>query len=168
MVKKLMLKLDKRGYLQIDLMFALLIFLLIIFVSFTFFKNYVESSQNNRVVTTLEADSKDICYLLTSTPGYPINWESNLTQLKSVGLKSITSNNLDPNKIANLTSANYLTILDTLNIIGYFKIDVIGLNTSTNYANLGSSGGYDSVFSKQTCYSNYNNEVVKVLVEVWQ
>lgn len=168
MVKKSMLKSDKKAYLQIDLMFAILIFLLIIFVVFTFFKNYTTSSQNKLLITNLEADSRDLCYLLINSPGEPSNWEINISTLNLMGLKSITSNSLSSSKINNLTSDNYLSILDKINSTGYIKINIVGLNTSTNYANFGSSGGYDSLSSKSVCYSNYNNEMVKVLVEVWK
>lgn len=158
---------NKLGYLQIDFAFVVLIFFLFFYFIYTEQDTMNNSFKNIGDINLLIADSKDICFLLTKTSGYPDNWETNISNLNFVGLKNISSNNLDINKISALTTENYFLILDSLNISSYIVIDIKGLSSQTDYLNLGNST-YTNLVSSYSCFSNYNNEQVKVNVEVWQ
>ncbi len=159
---------SKKGYLQIDLMVSMLIFFFIVFLVFNFFNIFSDSSDESLVIQNLASDSRDLCFLLSSSSGYPNNWETNISNLGFIGLKEVDSNFLDSSKLAVFNSTNYLTILDNLNLSGFFKIDIVGLNSQTSYLSLGSSGGTSSSFSKSICYSNYNSEIVQIITEVWK
>ena len=49
-------------------------------------------------------------------------------------------------------------------------IKISGLDTNNIYLNFGAFGNNlsDISYSEYICYSNYNSEIVKVYVEVWE
>jgi hypothetical protein len=149
-------------------MVSMLIFFFIVFLVFNFFQVFNEDSADSIVIQNLASDSRDLCFLLTSSPGYPANWQSNISNLEFVGLKKVSTYELDSSKLTSFNSTNYLIILDSLNLSGFFKVDIKGLSSNTNYLSLGSTGGIDSYFSKSNCYSKYNDELVEITVEVWK
>lgn len=168
MKRRLRLFLNKFGYLQIDFAFVVLIFF------FFFYFIYSEQSFTNEYFRTIDdvnllsSNARDICFLLTKSSGYPKNWENDLNNFDYIGLKNINTNFLDTNKLAVFTQTNYFDIVDSLNILGYVNINILGLQTGSNYLNFGNFSIKGDLLSSSTCFSNYNNEVVKVLVEVWR
>ena len=112
----------------------------------------------------------DLCNLIINSPGVPNNWESNITTIQSIGLRSINSMNLSSNKINNMINSNYLNIIKNLNKNYIYSINIVGLKTNTNYLNFGYSinNSNTKYFSDYNCYSNYNNEIVRITTEVWK
>lgn len=160
---------NKKGFLQIDFAFAILIFISVFFIFYQFYDSYNINSQKDLTSNILLSDSIDICNLLISTPGYPQNWEDNISSVVFIGMKNITSNTLSTQKVANFTSSNYIQLIDTLkfNDTKYVNIKIIGVNNNTNYLDFGNFPAVRD-FASYTCYSNYNGELVKIQVEVWK
>ena len=158
----------KKGFLQIDFAFALLIFFILFFLTYTFYNSYLENLSEDMKSKVFTADSQDICNMLISTPGYPGNWENDISSLVFIGMKNISANySLDSLKIAEFTSENYINITDKLYLEDEFvNIKIIGLETNTSYLNFGGELSSYS-FSLYSCYSNYNSEPVKVMVQIW-
>lgn len=158
----------KKGYLQIDFAFVALIFFILFFIIYAFYDSYNINLDNDLNNKEFNQNSKDICYLFISTSGNPQNWELEISNLKTIGLKNISSNSIDANKLAVLNSSNYFTIIDKLYLnSSYVNIKIVGLKTNSTYLNFGDQGKI-VVFQDYTCYSNYNGEEVKVTVEVWE
>lgn len=169
MNQKSQLHSNKNGFLQIDFAFAVLTFFILFFISYTIYNSYLENDYDGTKNKLYLSESKDICNLLISTPGYPLNWETNLSQVVFIGLKNSSSNSLNSSKIAVFTNSNYLNITDKLYLSDeYVNIKVTGIKTNTSYVDFGYNLASLNDFSSYTCYSNYNDEVVKVKVEVWK
>lgn len=159
----------KKGFLQIDFAFVALIFFLVFYFIYTFYGSYQENLNQDKSNTLFIADSKDICNMLILTPGYPSNWQANISSLVFIGMKNISGNySLDSSKINAFNSVNYLNITDKLYLENEFiTIKIIGLKTNTSYLDFGEESNVYQ-FSIYSCYSNFNNEPVKVTVEIWK
>jgi len=157
--------LNKKGYLQIDFAFALFIFVILFYFVHSYVVEY-ETFQNDVYnYNNLDSISNDLCNLLISNSGYPLNWESSIPSIKTIGLKEISSSNLDSNKINVLNNSIYYSILDSLGLNYYnLNIKIIGITSKTNYLNFGIWDDTKSISS--VCYTNYNSELVKVIVGV--
>ena len=160
---------EKKGFLQIDFAFVALIFFILFFMTYTFYNSYLENLSNDMENKVFTADSRDICNMLVSTPGYPENWETDISSVVFIGMKNVSANySLDSLKIAEFTSANYINITDKLHLEDEFvTIKIIGLETNTSYLNFGEELITMYQFSLYSCYSNYNSEPVKVMVQIW-
>lgn len=170
MNQKLELFSSKRGYLQIDIAFALLIFVTIFFFAYVYLSNYTDDYGVYEQIILTEVDSELICKLLINSPGKPTNWESNSNNAIFFGLKSINSNNLTSSKISSFQTVEYNLLREKMDFENNLGIKIIGLNSGTQYLNY---GGFTSdltgvISSNYVCYSNYNSEIVKVYVEVWK
>ena len=160
--------LNKKGYLQIDFIFAIFIFFVIFFMLFTTFSSQKESIKNTYDINRVKFLAKDFCYSLTSSMGYPSNWETNLSSLQYIGLLN-SSNLLDSSKLSTFTNgSNYFTILDELNVDIFLYAQIKGLESNTVYGTFGAQSGIDSVSSTYTCYGEYLGEPTKILVEAWK
>ena len=158
----------KKAYLQIDFAFAILIFSFFILATYSYYKSYEGAQLDALEFSKLESDARDICYLLSSTPGSPNNWEESFTATQFFGLKSATQRNLTLNKITVFNSSNYFGVIDTMGLEeNFIKITIEGLQTNTSYLNWGVSGAVDSYKGTNVCYANYNSEIVRIYVEVW-
>lgn len=159
---------EKKGFLQIDFAFVALIFFILFFMTYAFYNSYLENLSEDMTNKIFTADSRDICNMLISTPGFPPNWEANISTIVFIGMKNISENSsLDSLKLAEFTSANYINITDKLYLEDEFvNIKIIGLETNTSYLDFGEELSFYS-FSLYSCYSNYNNEPVKVMVQIW-
>ncbi len=164
-----MLKLDKNAYLQIDLIFAITIFFGI-FVSFFFmYSDYKSQLNTDLELNNLASISRDLCYLLVSTPGLPNSWEQNVPQIQVIGLKNLNSSDLNSSKVAEFVKdENYEMILDTINSSVFIYSKIIGLSTGTQYAEMGIESQISTLFYDYNCYANYQGEQVKIFLEVWK
>jgi len=162
------LKMTKNGFLQIDFAFVVLIFFLLFYLTYVFYDSYNQNLAEDLESKMMMADSIDICNLLVSTSGYPKNWENNLNTLSSLGLKNESSNYIDPNKLSKFNSTNYFTLIDKLNLNGsYVSLKLVGLKTNNTYLNFAEYTLFTNYYTYQ-CYSNYNNEEVKLEVIIWK
>lgn len=165
---KFKLNLDKRGYVQIDFSFAAFIFFTLFLVVFSFYDSQKNSIEDVITSTNLQADSRDICYLLISSPGIPNNWNDDLSSMSLPGMKSSTNNSLDPLKVSEFSLNNYFTIIDNFNTGDFMYLNIEGLRTNSTYLSFGVSGEGSALSSSYTCYGNYNSEIVRLLVEIWE
>lgn len=170
MNQKLELFSSKKGYLQIDVAFSLLVFVTIFFFAYIYTSNYIEDYTNYNHILLTQTDSELICKLLINSPGKPINWESNSNNAIFFGLKAINSNNLTSSKISSFQNIDYSQLKDKMYFENNLGIKITGLNSGTEYLNYGgfTSGLTGVISSNYVCYSNYNSEIVKVDVEVWR
>ena len=64
---------------------------------------------------------------------------------------------------------NYGTISDNMGLDFFFQIQITGLESNTNYLNFGISEEIAfTYYDKYICYSNYNGEIVEIIVGVWR
>lgn len=156
----------KKGYFQIDIMFVLLVFLILFYFVYDVYFYYL-SEQNDFFSDTEEVSlANSLCYYLVKTPGYPNDWETNVNTLNYIGIKNMDNNSIDIDKLGALDSSNYDLIRTKLGLDNFIFIKVVGIETNTNYNSFGSFPS-DSSGNMYTCYSNYNDEIVKVIVGVW-
>ena len=169
MHQKLILNLDKRGYLHLDFIFAAVLFFLVFIFVFLYTNSFTESQRDIIIQNELNADARDLCFMLVSSSGMPSNWYNNISTMKFLGLRNFSDNNsLSTNALSALNSSNYFSIVDRLNLSGYPYVNVIGIESGTTYTVFGSNKGVGSYVSYNTCYSYYNNEFIKIIVGVWK
>jgi hypothetical protein len=170
MIQKLKLAQDKRGYLQLDFLFASLIFFIFMFNIFYQIDSKYDEFDARFDDLEIKGYARDICYTLIQTPGYPSNWENQeVPNPQFLGLYNSTINGLDSDKISALKINLYKTILDKLELDAFLKIEIVGLESNTQYKEFGvSNSGSFSVNENYICYSNYNGEIVKVIVGLWK
>ena len=169
MKQKLMLKLNKSGYLQIDYAFALLIFLLFIYIISIKYNNYNNSVYDSTIQNQKIFMSRDICQLLISNSGLPMSWDGNISKFEMIGLKNNNNNNfLNSTKINYYNNlSNYQVISSSISKDYLIKINIIGLLSNITYLNFGGNIS-NNIFidTNYICYSNLNSEIVKIEVEV--
>ncbi len=166
---KLKFGLDKKkGYLQIDFAFAILIFILFIFFSYQYYVDFVNATENNFEVNRLNGLSRDLCSMFVLSSGKPSSWELDVSTLESVGFRESGSYNLSLAKVAAINNSFYYDVLDNMAIDDDVYLVVTGVESGTNYLSFGIAGDYGVLSSSYVCYSVYNNEIVKVYVEVWK
>lgn len=158
----------KKAYLQIDFTFAIAFFFIFFFIIFNIYTSQIRISDDNLISSQMQADAKDICFLLVESSGNPNDWELNISSLGFIGLKNFSSQSLDSNKLIQLNSTNYFQILDSLVIDSYLYLGIIGLDTDNTYLDFGTRAGNPNYQANYVCYSSYQGEVVKVYVEVWK
>ncbi len=159
----------KQAYIQIDLAFVLLIFIIFIFLIFNMYSNYRDGVYYEEEFFKADLISNQICYLLISNTGIPNHWEDNISNLNVLGLRNIDSNDISSNKLNAMNSENYLNLTKFFDDGYLYNIRIESLNGSNVYLNFGYFNN-DSIYnvdSLNSCYSNYNGEIVRVLVEVW-
>ena len=118
----------------------------------------------------LKGYAHDICFLLTRTQGYPTNWETgSVSDPDYVGLFNSSTKELQQEKISKLNPSLYKQILDNMGVNGFLRIEIVGLESLTTYKDFGAVNlDILSIYENYVCYSNYNNEPVKVIVGVWK
>lgn len=170
MGQKSLYRLSKSGYLQIDFAFVILIFFTLFLLVHGIYKQKENSLENAFIINKLNTDARDICLILTSSSGFPSNWEADLNSSYSIGLRTINNFSLSLTKMQFLNdSSNYYELIDYMNFEDNFNVKIVGLNSNNTYINFGSNINDVSVyFSNYVCYSYYDSEIVRVLVEVWK
>ncbi|MCA9497021.1 MAG: hypothetical protein KC589_08815 [Nanoarchaeota archaeon] len=158
----------KKAYLQIDFTFAVGVFFMFFFVVFNIYNGQVQSEEENLISSKLQADAKDICFLLVDSSGSPNNWENNVSSVNFPALKNLSSQSIDAGKLSSFNSSNYFYIIDAFSISSYVYIKIDGLNNGTNYLNFGTKAGNSNFQAASSCYSTYLGEIVRVYVEVWR
>lgn len=168
MSRRYKLGLIRKGYLQIDAAFAILVF----FILFLFVYNLVEDSRNSKedmfIVNKFEADARDICRLLVLGPGMPYDWQDNISRTQFFGFKNISTNSLSLIKMQQFNSTNYFDIIDIFSLDSYLNIKVTGLTSSNVYLDWGYNANISVKSGNYICYSNCGGEMCKVSVEVWK
>lgn len=157
----------KKGFLQIDFAFVVLIFFSIFYLVFGLYESKLYEKEDLSDIIRIDSDSKDLCNFLISSSGSPANWHKNVSSMNYPGFKSISNNSLLNESLSAFNSTNYFSIIDTLSLSDFMKISVVGLNTSNRYLDFGVYGGDGSLSSSSVCFSNYNGEIVSVEVSLW-
>ncbi len=162
---------NKLAAIQIDISFAIFIFVIIFLTFHAMYADRIDLQSRAHKIDNLNFVAKDVCQMLINSPGNPNNWETNINTIIFPGLKNLNHNNtLNAQKILAFNNTNYWDILNSMNIEKEgVNVKIIGIDTNTTYRNFGqfASDTYDVNFGNSVCYSNYNGEIVKVLVEVW-
>lgn len=159
----------KRGYIQIDFLFASFSFFLLLFTIYHLYDSNMSNLEKSYQATRLKSLATDTCFLLSKTPGIPNNWEvAGLQSATQLGLKNQTSEYLDPNKINALSQNLYKTLIDKIDIDEFININLFYVNNNSQIASFGSPPGSFSNFERSICYSIYNTHPVKIVVEVWK
>lgn len=157
---------NKIAYLQIDLAFTLLIFIMFLFVIINMYNSkFYEQKQTNDYIL-VQSESEHICNLLISSSGVPNHWNQNLSTLVSIGLLDDGGINLSSNKLNVLNNSNYLDLTNNWNQNYFYHINIIGLKSGIDYVDFGFDNLSNNICSNYICYSNYNSEIVKVDVGV--
>lgn len=159
---------DKKAYVQIDFTFAVFIFFIVFTSVYTIYKAYENSFDDTLVLTELQGDSRDLCFLLIRSSGSPNNWTSDIENSNFYGWKNINDSSLNATNIGAFNSSSYFTILDSLNLSGFLYLDLTGMQTNTTYLEFGTVNEVGTFFSTYSCYGHYNDEVVRLIVEVWK
>jgi hypothetical protein len=159
-----------KGYMQIDIAFAILIFFMLFITLHTINKDNINGHEEQYQQNKLLMDARDICYQLTATSGQPNNWENSpISDSVFLGLKNKTSNKLDKNKIIKFNSSSYYNITDKFNTSNYINIRINGIETNNTYLNIDAKTQNKAVKrGNYVCYSNYNSEIVEVIIETWK
>lgn len=159
-----------KGYLQIDVAFAILIFFLLFLTIHSSIQSKKESNRNLIISNELEMLARDTCMIITSQPGIPNTWEhNNISETQLFGLKSTNGNELDTTKISRFNSTNYFFIRNTFDENIYISIKIKGVNSQTNYLDFGINTKNTNIRSgTYNCYSLYNSEPVQLIVEAWK
>ena len=80
------LQLNKKAYLQLDLAFALLVFIIFFVLVYGYVVSYKSESNFNNLVFDNNVDSENICKLLIKSEGSPQNWNLNVSEANFYGL----------------------------------------------------------------------------------
>ena len=159
-----------KGFIQIDLAFVILIFFILFLTIHNLNKSNITGYEYQFEKNKLNMQARDICLLITSTPGEPQDWENKtFNQTKLLGLRETSNNSLSSNKINKLKTQTYLNITDKFNTNSYSNIKIKGLETNTNYLKINADTQNKTIRTgNYVCYSNYNSEIVEVLIETWK
>lgn len=170
MFQKLIYHSNKKGYLQIDFAFAVLVFFMFFFVIYSNYSSYHSNFQKSIAYSELELESRDLCFFLVNNYGNPFDWEADIFNVDFLGLRSSSNYSLDSLKIAQFNNVNYNLILDYFGFDDLnLHIEIKGLISNSTYLNFGiSSNDLEAYSSSNSCFSNYNSEPVLVFVEVWK
>ena len=160
-------KLNKSGYIQIDLMFAGILFLTLLTLIYTSQTDYFEKLYLSQETLKLKSTAKDLCKTLSQTQGIPSNWQTDLTSLNSIGLLN-TSHKLDSSKLTPLQNINYIQIKQQLHLKKYnFHINITNLNSRTELLNFGFKSKSNSLSYSYSCYIP-NDNLNQIQLEVWK
>ncbi len=158
---------SRKAYLQIDLLFAVLIFIIFLFVSYQYVSDKFDNFEFVNEVNMMQADARDLCFLLTKTAGAPNYWNLVVPNMIYPGIRDGENYNLSLNKMNAFTDGNYMDIVNSLNIGGFIYINVSGINSDTNYLEFGEKVQFPEFVGSYVCYGQYT-EPVRVYVEVWK
>jgi hypothetical protein len=173
MNQKLKLLLNKKGYFQLDVILTFLIISMILTIFFSFVYEFQKKEIISNSNLELNYLPVQICNLLVYSSGYPVDWEKNLLNLKSIGFKDPNNFSIKKEKLEKFSNINneyyfFNSIDSTGNYLYYIKIFSLKDNTE-----LFSFGKKKDLFklnfvNSYTCYSIFEGEVVGILVEVWK
>jgi len=100
-----------------DMMFAIIIFIAIIFTYFHFWDQTFTSISNWQKHSEMKKIGYDASQILIMSPGIPFNW--NETSVAVVGLTTGEPNKIDNDKFARLESMNFTFFKEKMNLKGY-------------------------------------------------
>ncbi|NQZ84673.1 MAG: hypothetical protein HRU03_03050 [Nanoarchaeales archaeon] len=140
---------NKSGYVQIDIMFAGILFFTFFTVIYIFYQNYFENSHTNSELILLKSTSRDLCTF----------FRNDLT----------TNDELDLTILSGYVNSNYVSIKDSLNIDNFnFNLKITNILTSTQVHNFGFESSYSSLSQSYSCYQSGTNILYQIYVEVWK
>lgn len=149
-----MSKSNKLGYLQLDVMFAGLLFFLFFSVIFTQTTNLLSNRSDQLEMFKLKSTSKDLCKIYSQT---------------SLGLKNDITKQLDTTKLSSLTNDNYITEKTKFGLDKYnFHLNIVNSQTSSELLDFGFSSPSNSLSSVYTCYLAHQNITQILTLEVWK
>jgi hypothetical protein len=124
-----------------------------------------------RSQSELQQISRDVAYTLVDTPGYPESW-TDVSTASAIGLSS-GNHEIDPVKLAALSSASYDDSLDALGIIGsgygfHIDVDVYGGSAFTPTYSFGGNSSAANVVVVHQRYALLNHSWTRLTLKVWQ
>jgi hypothetical protein len=107
--------------------FIVFVFILVFFLTFWF--NGLASANSTIIRNNIEYELIGVSDNLLKTPGYPSDWETNTSNITSLGLVR-EPNVLYPSKLANFTNLSYANLKTKLGISYefYFYVQDLGGN----------------------------------------
>ena len=157
---------NRKSQTIIDLAFAILLFLFIFFFFSTFYYSSLEKYNYELVQDKLDFYSKTFCNNLINSEGNPKDWDNDFSNVKSIGLLN-SSKKVDANKFF-LFIQNNSQIISNLNQLNYdIRLKVLNLNTNQIYFDNTLSSVKRIIITTNTCFLDYNGELILFLVEVF-
>jgi hypothetical protein len=145
----LKLNLNKFGYIQIDLMFAGILFFVFLSLTYVTYKDYFETSSTNDELKVLSATSRDLCTYFRND--ITSKYELNLT------------------KLTRYNNSNYVTLKNSLNIENLnFNMVITNAISQANITNFGFKSPKTSLSQMYSCYHSREHELYQIQVEVWK
>jgi hypothetical protein len=160
------IKTDKKGYLQIDFLFVLLI-ILFFYTTYIFsIHSDVKNLEKEMDFFLLEKKAQNICTLLVNQPGVPIGW--NVSTVKLPGLKNDSSLNLSLSSVDRFfNTSNYLPIHSAFNISEIYYVKLFLVN-GTELKRVGFLPESEELLAVSHCFAQYNSTFVRLEVGVWK
>lgn len=167
---KLTYNFNKRGFLQIDAIFASFLFSLIFLVFFISYQDYLIEQETIVEIEEKKITANHLCSLLAKNPGSS-NWvlSSNFSQVQ-IGLRNDLGHGINKTKFdAFLLSSNYDAMLESLEL----KTEIVSISLSYlfNSSQIGNFGPElstaDSLTLSSQCLSSLNDAPVLLEVNIW-
>ena len=157
---------NKKSQTIIDLAFAILLFLFIFFFFSTFYYTSLEKYNYKLIQDKLNFHSKTFCNNLISSEGNPKDWDTDFSDIKSIGLLN-SSKKIDANKFF-LFIQNNSQIISNLNQLNYdIRLKVLNLNTNQIYFDNTIKNIKRGIIETNNCFLDYNGELILFLVEAF-
>lgn len=162
-----MKKLHKRAQINVlDLIVALGIALILVVAIMISWDRFALKLGQKTLQNDLQTIAFQLSGVLVSTSGNPLNWESNLSNISSLGL-AINDRVLTKNKVLNFTNINYDTSKHLLNIESYwFNFNLSYINES-QVVFIGTPANGSYVVSVRRLV-RYGNETAQVKISIWK
>ena len=145
------LNLNKSGYIQIDLMFAGILFFVLLSMVYVNYQDFFENSNSNGELILLSSSARDICMYSRNV------------------LTNSSSGQLDLTKLSIYTNSNYISEKSILNLENInFNIIITNPLTNSTINNFGFKSPKTSLSSFYSCYILNANTLNQITVEVWK
>ena len=145
------LNLNKSGYIQIDLMFAGILFFVLLSMVYVNYQDFFENSNSNDELILLSSSARDICMYSRNV------------------LTNSSSGQLDLTKLSIYTNSNYISEKSILNLENInFNIIITNPLTNSTINNFGFKSPKTSLSSFYSCYISNANTLNQITVEVWK
>jgi len=157
---------NRKGQMNsIDLMMAILIFVILIVFVIGFWFVEQKEIQSTLTKNRLEAEAISISDILIKSPGIPSDWEKNQSEIKMLGL-AIEGNVLSDAKISNFTNMSYSSAQNYLGLDDQFYFYIENMNGNRLYQ-FGNNTFGDQVIVI-TRFAVLNGEKILMRVSVYE
>jgi len=157
---------NRKGQMNsIDLMMAILIFVILIVFVIGFWFVEQKEIQSTLTKNRLEAEAISISDILIKSPGNPSDWEKNQSEIKMLGL-AIEGNVLSDAKISNFTNMSYSSAQNYLGLDDQFYFYIENMNGNRLYQ-FGNNTFGDQVIVI-TRFAVLNGEKILMRVSVYE